>query len=617
MLRQSLISVILIALGGSLTMPATAGRFEDLGVPVTKAMVMSKMIGPDEQGQNTKVYLGFNQNGAPTFVVQADPVTGVCKQFNAPSGGGPWALCTGPDKKVYIGSCEGAAPEGAMYVFDPAKPNEGIRLVGRPSETETYLWQFTVGKDGCIYGCTYPQAKIVSFDPATGKLTDHGRMDEQEKYSRAIATGADGWIYTGIGMVKANIVAFDPKTGEHHGLVPDDQRPAGCGDVWNASDGNAYGTLGGKHYRLVGGQGVEISEGEMLPKFTGALPDGRVVSAADLDGHYSLTDPKTGKVDNLTFTYRGAGSMVFAVGEGPHGLIIGGSAVPLQVFSYDPVAGKLDNPGNPTATDGEIYSILPWMQYVFVCAYGGAYLSRWNPDAPWKFGGTPADNPYGICYVGDGHLRPRAMVAGPDGKILIGSQPPYGQWGGAMAVFDPETNKVVENYRHLVPDQGINALAYDPESKLVWGGSSVYGGGGTEPKAKACVIFAWDPVKKEKVLELAPVEGDLQAQAVCVADGKAFFTSVPSRMLTVVDTASRKIVHQAKTEVGYPLEISLQAWQDGVIYGLTDQGIITVDPASYEVKLFAKPPAPPSAGWAMTDTGIYFGAGVHLWRYQW
>lgn len=607
----------MMALTGGLAMAAAAaGEFQDLGVPVTKAMIMSSLIGPDESGQNTCVYLAFNQDGAPSFLVQSNPVTGESHQFGAPSGSGPWALCTGPDGKIYMGSCE-SQPYGAMYVFDPARPEEGIKLVGRPAETETYLWQFTVGKDGKIYSCTYPQAKIVSYDPATGELADHGRMDPVEQYSRSIATGADGWIYTGIGMVRANIVAFNPQTGEHHGIVADADRPAGCGEVWNAADGNAYGTIGGKHYRLIGGKGVEISEAEKLPKFTGALADGRLIATTSLDGWYTLVHPATGEITRHEFDYAGAGSQVFVVGKGPRGLIIGGSAVPLQVFSYDPATGALDNPGNPTATEGEIYSILPWNDYVFLCAYGGAYLSRWNPHAPWNFGSSPEHNPYGIGYVGDGHLRPRAMADGPDGTILIGSQPPYGQWGGAMAIFDPRQSKVVQNYRHLVQDQGINALAYDTRSKLVWGGSSVYGGGGTEPKAESCVIFAWDPATKRKVVELIPVAGDLQIQAVALAAGKAFFTSVPSRTLTVVDTSSREIVHQTRLDVGYPLEISLELWTDGRLYGLSDRCIFSVDPVTYEVSEFATPPVGPQAGWAMTETGIYFGSGEHLWRYAW
>ena len=31
----------------------------------------------------------------------------------------------------------------------------------------------------------------------------------------------------------------------------------------------------------------------------------------------------------------------------------------------------------------------------------------------------------------------------------------------------------------------------------------------------------------------------------------------------------------------------------------------------------AKAPVPIRCGFAMTDTGIYFGSGIHLWRYRW
>ena len=92
---------------------------------------------------------------------------------------------------------------------------------------------------------------------------------------------------------------------------------------------------------------------------------------------------------------------------------------------------------------------------------------------------------------------------------------------------------------------------------------------------------------------------------------------MPSQTLTVIDTTTREIVHQAKLDLGYPLEISLELWKDGLIYGLTDRGIITIDPTTYEAKLLAEPDVPVQAGWAITDAGIYFGSGVHLWRYKW
>ena len=93
-------------------------------------------------------------------------------------------------------------------------------------------------------------------------------------------------------------------------------------------------------------------------------------------------------------------------------------------------------------------------------------MNLYDPAKPfWKFG-TGADcNPISFGGVGDGHLRPRAMIRGPGGLIYIGSEPPYGQLGGALAVWDPQQNKTIENYRNLVTNQSIVSLAYEPQER--------------------------------------------------------------------------------------------------------------------------------------------------------
>ena len=40
--------------------------------------------------------------------------------------------------------------------------------MGRPAESEEYIWQANFGPDGKLYGATYPQAKLVRYDPASG-----------------------------------------------------------------------------------------------------------------------------------------------------------------------------------------------------------------------------------------------------------------------------------------------------------------------------------------------------------------------------------------------------------------------------------------------------------------
>jgi len=528
----------------------------------------------------------------------------------------PWALVTGKDGKIYIGTCEGGSHPGSILQLDPANPDAGIQVIGRPSESETYIWQLVAASDGKVYGCTYPQAKLVSYDPATGKLADCGRMDDGEMYARVIAAGDDGWVYTGIGMVRGNVVGYDTATGQHKDMLPAQERQAGQGEVYRGADGKVYGRIGAQWYRLWQGEATKVTDQERAGRQPMALADGRTLADSGIHDYYELIDPKTGEKQLFKPSYRGDGSMVFVVGKGPHGLIFGGSAVPLSLWQYDPATGKSVDLGNPTDTDGEIYSILAWEEHIYVCAYGGAYLSRYTPGKPWDYGHDATKNPYGIGWVGDGHLRPRAMVPGPEGMIYIGSLPPYGQLGGAMAVLDPRQNKVVENYRNLVPDQAIVALGWDEKTGYMIGGSSLWGGGGSTPRATDIAFFAWDSARKQKAWESNPVPGDDNTQAVCVVDGKAFFTSRPSQRLTVVDTATGEVLHQAKIECGFPLEISL-GLREGLIWGLTDQSIITIDPATYEVKAVAQIPGGANTGFAMDESGIYYGAGVHLWRYSW
>ena len=100
------------------------------------------------------------------------------------------------------------------------------------------------------------------------------------------------------------------------------------------------------------------------------------------------------------------------------------------------------------------------------------------------------------------------------------------------------------------------------------------------------------------------------------AKGKVF-AMLPGAALVVYDAARKKIVHQADIKLGGPQAISLQLWKDGLIYGLMDKCIFTVHPETYEIREIAKSPRHIRCGWAITDTGIYFGSGVHLMRYKW
>jgi len=595
---------------------AGAGQFIDLGIPVRQAGLRARMAGPDAQGNRTMIYLSFNQP-AGLFLVQIDPDTGQVSQFNSQVATGARAMTHGPDGRVYLGTGEGAH----FLRFDPAKPEQGLVDLGRATDTEDIIWLMTVGKgDGRVYGCTYPNAKLLACDTATGELQDLGSMSETQKYASYIATGQNGFIYLSVGTTQYDIIAYDPKTTEHHSALPEDIRAEiwdkGAGiTVFNGNDGGAWAMALDYIFHLIDGKAVPA------PKRSGflnnPLDDGRLLVDADIAGTYTLLD-RSGEKTVHEFEYEGAGSGLFVLDVGPDGRIYGGTVLPLLLFVHDPETGKHEILGNPSdLKDGEIYSMLARDGKLWTCAYGGSYLSVYDPSKPWDFGTEEGKNPRGFGKLGDGHLRPTAMIHGPGDNIYIGSLPHYGQHGGAMGVFDPNRWELVENYRHIIQDQGVASLAYDRESGLIFGGGDIAGGGGTDPIAHAASFFVWDPVKKQKIDEIVPCAEDKMIVGMAVANGKVFMTGRWSASLSIYDIAARKLLETKKIEYGTPMWGGIERHTDGYVYALTHTSVIRIDPDTHEITQVAKAPETMGVGFAMTQRGIYFGKGPHLWVYEW
>lgn len=635
------LGIFLVGLVGAAIVPAVAQDstpFESLGTPVTKAGLMGVIVGPGPSEDSERIYLNFRQEADKLFLVAIDPDSGESQQFQSPAGTGAWGLIVGPDDKIYLGTHEGPDPEdsGRILVFDPKQPEKQIQIVGRPSETETYLWMFTTGEDGLIYGCTYPSAKLVSFNPITGEMADLGIMDESQMYTRSICTGPGGLIVVGVGFGSANVIAYDPATGEHQSILPEEYRndPAQTvATVWRGVDGNAY--ISATRMEVLNGDPengeikrptsvtLRVKEDRTVEEVanppaavdTLTLRDGRRVNNPTLDGTYDLVHPD-GTVEERRFEYTGAGSGIFMVSNGPMKRIYGGTYMPNELFWYDPATDALENPGNPTEVGGEIYSMLDHQGTLYVCAYPGSFLSKWDPAQPWNYGRETTNNPRGFGPLGPGHLRPRAMIHGPDESIYIGSYPEYGKHGGSLGVWDPKQDRLVENYHHLIKNQSIVSLVFDPETKLVFGGSSTQGGGGTKPMEPEAKFFAFDPTMKRLALEEAPYPGASSIRTLCRVGRQVFGVSNDDDLF-VYDVDRRAFTHRSKLGVGSVLDCSLAPWTDGMLYGLSSNQVFRLDPATCEVTVLAEYPDGIRTGFAIDEHGIYFGHGAELIRFNW
>lgn len=593
--------------GGAVQGAPGGGGFESLGIPVRVGGLMGCIVGPNGRGGEA-LYFNFNQTRGKLFLVQVDPDTGQARQFNSPEGPGAWAFIAGPDDRIYLGTWDG----GLILRFDPKQPDKGIEVVGKPSATEEYLWQYALGADGKLYACTYPGAKLVRFDPRSGAMDDLGRMHPTEMYARSVAAGPDGKVYTGIGTEKGDLVMFDPATGTHRSIMPEGLKGAkgwSTVGVSKRSDGRVYAEFGTNVLRLEGEAATPVERAPAVP--TMKLRDGREIAAFSR-GSFSLRDPRTGETVERKFQYAGSGDYIFVLGVGPSNCVYGSTAMPLEVFRYDPGANRSEHLGNMPG--GEVYSMIEQAGKLYLCYYGGAVMNLYDPARPlWKFGTAPESNPVSFGGVGDGHLRPRAMIRGPGGLIYIGSEPPYGELGGAMAVWDPQQNRTIENYRHLVTNQSIVSLAWEPQSGLVFGGSGNFGGGGTRPAEKEAVFFAFDPRAKKMRWQAALVPGAQKYPATVAAAGSVF-TTAGDKLLCL--DPKNFAVKQTITLPGAQVDISLAAHRGGRLVGLTRNGVYVFDPARNQLVHTAAAPGPVNCGFALVDDAVYFGAGVELWRYR-
>lgn len=624
--------------------PAAAGAFEPLGIPVRVGGLMGCLVGPAGKGPGAAggeaLFFNFNQLSGNLFLVQVDPETGEARQFDAPEGPGAWAQVVGPDGRIYLGTWSGAL----ILRFDPEAPERGIEVVGKPSPTEDYIWQYAVAPDGWIYGCTYPNAKLIRFRPADAiadvAMEDLGRMHPTEMYARSVAVAPSGHVYVGIGTTTGDLVVFDPVTKEHRSILPPGLSGAkGWSTVGVATreDGSAWAEFGPNLIRLKGETATVVETGPNRP--TMRLKDGRAVAFER--GAFTLTTPAVAGDGasqptsvRRTFQYAGAGDRIFMLGEGPGGVVYGSTAMPLEVFRHDP-AEKDKAKANEhlgAMPGGEVYSMLARGDRLYMCYYGGSVMNLYDPARAWAWGSAEDSNPRSFGGVGDGHLRPRAMVPGPGGAILVGSEPPYGELGGALGFWDPETNRNVRNHRNLVQDQSIVSLAWDERSGLIYGGSAIQGGGGTTPKAKEAVFFAFDPKADggagRKVFEAALRPGAREYEATLVVGGRVL-TTAGDRLYVLETGAAGKDSLKVEREIELPggqLPTSMGLLPAGdaasddakseLVVGLTSRAVYVLDVARGKIVHVAKAPVPIRCGFARADGAVYFGSDAALWRYR-
>jgi hypothetical protein len=595
-----------------ISVPSTSIAQKNLGVPVSEPIIWGAYTGPGKTGIPDTIYLSFGQYNAPLFLLAVNPDTGQMQQFNGPlsSEMGSWGFTVDHENRIYLGSYYNAH----LLRFDPR--TEKWEDLGRPAGgKESFICAVTTAPDGKIWGGTFPSAKLFSYDPKTGVTENFDRMDPDQFYCYPTA-GEDGLIYCAIQFEKMDIVVFDPEKKTRTSLIPPESRKPGRVSLIKGNNGMTYANFStsDKWFLIKDGERlVEVSKSD-IPFPQGGLPDGRQFQNTE-NSILSIWNPVTKEKKEIPLQYDAAGSFIFVVGVGPDDRIYGSSMLPLRLFVYDPEKDRLTNLGKASLWPGEVYSLGSLDGKLYLCSYPGARLSVYDPKKPLRFGEEEDANPRDLGPMGEELYRPRAMIAGPHGRVYIGGYPDYGLLGGAIGVYDPMKNEK-RVYRHIIQNQSIASLAYIEKLDLVAGGSSIRGGTGTRAIEKEAKLMLWDPSGEKKVFEIVPVPEAKTILSLAVTVEGLLYGITDNERVFVFEPEKKEVKRIFDLGFKGPRETSLQLGPDLRLYGLAGEAIFFIDPRNDQVSLVTKPPVPIHSGMAMLGRKIYFGSRANLYEFE-
>lgn len=612
----------LLGLTGSLA--AAPEKFIDHGVAAPVSECRGVVTTTDANGRHLVIACS-NDEGERGWILVTDIDSGETKQYYYPDGvpnSDPFASLMSQNGRFYTA----AGP--TLLEFDPTERRWLFHGVPAPTAQCYTGAGFTDGPDGLIYAGSYPNCRLISFDPRTKQVVDHGVMDPQEKYLDYLVAEESGWIYCGIGTARCNLVAYHPRTRELRPLLKEEERALGTALVYRGVDGKIYGKAGKQAYRLAEGTATPIEADAVSPMAprnaitwfnkTGTFADGRKLRDYNLQERWmEIEGPKKGEVRRLTFDYQSGGASITTLATGPDGTVHGSTAHPMHWFACRN-GGKVEDWGYlKRIGGGNMCAMTTQGKYVVGAAYAGGFFYAYDTTRPWNGETGEAPNPRVLAQHAEDVARPRAVLAHPDGKhVLMAGFMGYGRRGGGLGIYNLETGEsTLLTHDKLIPDHSTIALKALPDGNLV-GGTSVETPGGGHATEKVGVLYILDWATRKVVFRCEPVPGAREVLSLEVGTDGLVYGLARGSQLFVFDPKRREVIHTANLSEygGVPRPALLRA-PDGTLYALLSKALLTIEPGTFRVRQLAATPGPVGAGFAFSGDRLYFAIGAHVWSY--
>lgn len=588
----------------------------EIGVPVRAVNRAHLYAGHNKDGRPC-VYATMSQQAKNFFVLQINPQTGTCRQFSVEPAESNYttAVLMSRTGRLYIG----AAHSGRLFCFDPVV--DGLLDLGEiHAGAAIFPCRIDEDSQGRLWIGSYGTADLTCYDPATATFERLGRMDDTDMYCYPLVN-SDDTIASLIMMTRPHVVVFDPTTGKKTVVGPVAEKGKDTLGMHRGEDGCLYIESSLGDYRIDGTVAVPIEKAVPAPTTRVVLADGSVCRFADADTDINQTlevSSRDGQVQTFDLSYEASGTDIFCLHAGPDQCLYGSSVLPEHLFRFNPQDQELSDLGVCSVSRGEAYSMANLDDKLYIASYPAARISVYDPAQDYCFGETEKANPRDLGRIDKISYRPRSTLAGPLGCIWTASIPDYGQWGGPLSYYNPQTTEKKAYYR-IVGDASCYVLAHLAELGLIAVGTSIVGGSGTQPKVEQAGLFLWDYQAEEKVWE-GTLERPITAfNALIVGPDRLLYGTLQGgeeAEIFVFDPVAQTFKERTSLPSGKPLDLGMQNGPDGMIYGFTTTGIYRFDPISLLVQEVVRPETGISVAGPIIAAQIYFASGHRLCAVQ-
>lgn len=647
-MKNSLLVVLFSIFFVPLNAQEQIAGLKNLGPQIKAAVIQGSVFWEDKNGTellytvvrgNPAHLLGFNVKNQELILDQ-----------ELPSTDGAWDLTFSTDGWLYI-----PGAKGKLYRHFPGTSQ--VEDLGIALHGETTIWNLASGKNGEIFGATYPGCRVFRFHPNDGFIDiGRGPLVKGENYVRSLAYyEKTGKLYAGVGS-HADLIELNPENGTKRSILPIEFKNKEF--VYSLEIVEGQGNSDKMLAQITNGSFTLVYDLK-YDKFDYQIDeiDMKAVSQTDANNRIyytfnsglfsrNLSIPRQDPIKLLNdvgsaiaFKYKenkiyllntdamlvvvdlltknttkhqlkvpGQPISLQSIMKGPDGRIWSGGYLAGGHAAYDPKTGQISAYPGLHQTEG----MAVHGNSIYFGIYPKGQLYEYDTRLEWNIKNS---NPKFIGQITD-QSRPFAVLSDKkSGKVFFGMVPEYGKLGGALITYNPSVSEL-KSFGPIIPEQSIVSLTY--ANGLLWGGTSVSGGLGIMPTTKFPKLFSWD-IEQEKIIdEIIPVKGANAITTLIVGhDGNIW--GMAGGTLFVFNPFTKQLV---KEKVIYPTpQLTSHVWRDafliahpsGMIYGTGSNQLFSIDPKTLDVKFLLKP----ASLLAMDDEGrLYFHRSSELWQYE-